>query len=144
MSEIQTSLEDEAGGTFIVARWSADGPQIMAPSLTFSSRVLLDLGMTGAPEIPELQEGHPHSAPLSLESLQLLDVDWAFLGTLSPVGDAVDTLQDAINNPLFQTLSVVQNDHVVFIDGSLWTSVGGPIAAMMVLDDVEAALIGGE
>lgn len=144
ISEIQGELGDNAGATFIVARWGAEGPQIMAPSLTFSSRILLDLGLNGASVIPELQEGHPHSAPLSLESLELLDVDWAFVGTLSVEEDVLNALDEAINNPLWQSLEVVQNDHVVFIDGSLWTSIGGPIAAMMVLDDIEVALIGEE
>lgn len=144
IAELQNHLGENADATFIVARWSPDGPQIMAPMLTFSSGVLLDLGLNPAPEIPELQEGHPHSAPLSLESLELLDVDWAFIGTLSPDGDAVTALETALENPLFQSLEVVQNNHVVLVDGSLWTSVGGPLAAMMVLDVVETALTGGE
>lgn len=144
VEEVQSELEEAGldGATFIVARWGADGPQIMAPTLTFSSRVLLDLGLMGAPEIPELQEGHPHSAPLSLESLRLLDVDWAFIGTLTPDGDAVEALEEALENPLFQALDVVKNDRVVLVDGSLWTSVGGPLAAMMVLEDVAEAIPG--
>ncbi|MBN2471609.1 MAG: ABC transporter substrate-binding protein [Anaerolineae bacterium] len=141
---LRQALGDGAEASFIVARWSAEGPQIMAPTLTFSSGVLLDLGLTAAPEIPELQEGHPHSAPLSLESLELLDVDWAFIGTLSPAGDAVTALEEALASPLFQTLDVVQNDRVVLVDGSLWTSVGGPLAAAMVLEDAAAALTGSE
>lgn len=141
VQEIRDSLGENAESQFIVARWSAEGPQVMAP-ITFSSRVLLDLGLTAPDEIPDLQAGHPHSAPLSLESLQLLDVDWAFVGTLSAEGDAVTALEAVLDNPLFQSLAVVQNEHVVFIDGSLWTSVGGPIAALKVLDDVKAALIG--
>ena len=128
---------------FIVARWSVDGPQIMAPT-TFSSRILLDVGMTALDEIPELQEGHPHSAPLSLESIGLLDVDWAFVGTLQGQGDAVAVLDDVLENPLFQSLQVVQNEHLVVIDGSLWTSVGGPLAAMAVLNTVEDAILGME
>lgn len=144
LEEIRANLESPADTSFVVARWSAEGPQIMAPTLTFSSGVLGDLGLSFAPEIPELQANHPHSAPLSLESLNLLDVDWAFIGTLSPEGDAVSALDEALNNPLFQSLEVAQNDQVVQVDGSLWTSVGGPIAVMKVLDDVEAALNGDE
>lgn len=48
-----------------------------------------------------------------------------------------------LENPLFQSLQVVQNDRVVVIDGSLWTSVGGPLTAMTVLDDVEASVLAG-
>lgn len=143
VEDIKSALGDNAAAEFIVARWSADGPQVMAPT-TFSSTVLLDLGLTAPAEIPDLQPGHPHSAPLSLETLDVIDVDWAFVGTLSGVGDAVDALNAALENPLYQALRVVQNDHLVLVDGSLWTSIGGPIAAMRVLDDVEAALIKGE
>lgn len=139
VAEVMEHLGDNAEAQFIVARWSAEGPQVMAP-ITFSSSVLLDLGLTAPDEIPDLQAGHPHSAPLSLEAIDILDVDWAFIGTLSAEGDAVEALEAAIENPLFQTLGVVQNDHVVFVDGSLWTSIGGPLAAMAVLDDVTAAL----
>lgn len=141
VAAIRENLGENSGAQFIVARWSAEGPQIMAP-ITFSSLVLLDLGLTAPDEIPDLQAGHPHSAPLSLETVDILDVDWAFIGTLGAEGDAVEALEAAIENPIFQSLQVVQNEHVVFIDGSLWTSVGGPIAAMRVLDDVEAALAG--
>lgn len=137
---IQGKLGANTGAEFIVARWSAEGPQVMAPT-TFSSRVLIDLGLTPPAEIPDLQAGHPHSAPLSLEAVDILDVDWAFIGTLSSVGDAVEALATALENPLFQSLKVVQNEHVVVIDGSLWTSIGGPLAATLVLDNVEAALI---
>lgn len=136
---IKDKLGENAGAEFIVARWSAEGPQVMAPS-TFSSGVLLDLGLTPPAEIPELQEGHPHSAPLSLEAVDILDVDWAFIGTLSGEGDAVVALDEAMTKPLFQSLKVVQNKQVVYVDGSLWTSIGGPLAAMQVLDNVEAAM----
>lgn len=140
---IKDNLGDNAGAEFIVARWSAEGPQVMAPT-TFSSGVLLDLGLTAPSEIPDLQVGHPHSEPLSLEAIGVLDVDWAFIGTLSAEGDAVTALDAAIANPIFQALTVVQNDHVVFVDGSLWTSIGGPIAATQVLDNVEASLVESE
>lgn len=140
---LQVSLADHLGEEFIVARWSAEGPQIMAPT-TFVSAVLFDLGLTSPADIPELQAGHPHSAPLSLETLGVIDVDWAFIGTLQGEGDAVTALDAVLKNPLFQALEVVQNGQMILIDGSLWTSSGGPLAALLVLDDVEAAMLGGE
>jgi iron complex transport system substrate-binding protein len=143
VAEVQAALGDNAGTQFIVARWAAEGPQVMAP-ITFSSGVLLDLGLTAPTEIPELQEGHPHSEPLSLEAIDILDVDWAFLGSLTDDGDDATALAEIEENPLFQSLGVVQNEHVVFVDGSLWTSIGGPLAAIQVLEDVEAVLAGTE
>lgn len=139
VEEITANLGDNTEAGFIVARWSPDGPQIMAPHI-FSSVILADLGLTPPAELPDYQEGHPHTAPLSLESLSLLDTDWAFVGTLSDSGDAVDALNETLEDPLFQALEVVQNGHVVVVDGSLWTSVGGPLAALEVLNVVEAAL----
>lgn len=136
---LQDTLADHLGEQFIVARWSAEGPQVMAP-ITFVSAVLFDLGLTSPEAIPELQAGHAHSAPLSLETLGVIDVDWAFVGTLQAEGEAVEALAEVIENPLFQALEVVQNEQLFVIDGSLWTSSGGPLATLMVLDDVEEAI----
>lgn len=141
IAALQEELGDAVNSEFIVARWAADGPQVMAP-ITFVSDVLFHLGMSSPEDIPELESGHAHSAPLSLEVLGVIDVDWAFIGTLQAEGDAVEALNEALESPLFQALAVVQNDHVVVVDGSLWTSSGGPLASMMVLDTVEAALTG--
>jgi iron complex transport system substrate-binding protein len=143
IDELQTSLADHLGEEFIVVRWSAEGPQVMAP-ITFVSAVLFDLGLIYPEDIPELQSGHAHSAPLSLETMGVIDVDWAFIGTLQGEGDAVTALDAAMENPLFQALEVVQNEQMILIDGSLWTSSGGPLAAMLVLDDVDAAMAEGE
>ncbi len=143
IAELQTTLADNLDDQFIVARWSADGPQVMAP-ITFVSAVLFELGLSSPEEIPELEGGHAHSAPLSLETLGVIDTDWAFLGTLQSEGDAVDAFEAVKENPLFQALEVAKNNHVVFVDGSLWTSSGGPLAVMLVLDNVEAAFTGAQ
>ena len=140
VADLRERLGEDAG-QFIVSRWAAEGPQIMAPT-TPSSLVLIDLGLQPPTEIPELQEGHPHSAPLSLETLELIDVDWAFLGTLQGEGEAPAALEAAIESPLFQALEVVQSEHVFYVDGSLWTSTFGAVGANTILSDVEAAILG--
>ncbi len=141
IAELQTTLADHLGEEFIVARWNAEGPQVMAP-VTFVSAVLFHLGLTSPTEIPELEAGHAHSAPLSLETLGVIDVDWAFVGTLQAEGDAVDALTAVLENPLFQALEVVKNERLFVVDGSLWTSSGGPLATMLVLENVEGFLLG--
>lgn len=143
IAELQSTLKNHLSDDFIVVRWSAEGPQVMAP-VTFVTAVIFDLGLTSPEHIPDLQSGHAHSAPLSLESLGIIDVDWAFVGTLQAEGDAVSALQSALENPLFQSLKVVQNERLIVVDGSLWTSSGGPLAVMLVLDDVEAAMAGAQ
>ncbi|MEL6407761.1 MAG: ABC transporter substrate-binding protein [Chloroflexota bacterium] len=137
INEISTTVD--ADTQFIIARWAAEGPQVMAPYI-FAPAILQELGMVMPEEIPDLQEGHAHSAPLSLETLDILDADWLFVGTLQAEGDAADALEAVFDNPLFQQLTVVQNEQVVVVDGSIWTSSGGPFAANLVLDVVEANL----
>lgn len=139
VAEITEALGEHADDTVSIVRWNPDGPGIMLRD-AFSSRVLADLGL----QRPENQQGEGvgHTPPLSLEDLGQIDADWIFIGTLATEGDAVDAMQEAIETPLFQQLGAVQNGQLVFIDGSLWTSIGGPIAALKVLDDVEAAIIG--
>jgi len=138
---LREALGEGASGEFVVVRWAAEGPQIMAPR-TLSSAILIDLGFMPPAEIPELEEGHAHTPPLSLETLDLIDVDWAFVGTLQGEGDAADALQATLGSPLFQSLDIVQNDRVFVVDGSIWTSVGGYIGATIILDDIEAAMLG--
>ncbi len=139
ITEISASVEPET--QFLISRWAAEGPQVMAPYI-FAPAILQDLGLVMPEEIPDLDAGHAHSAPLSLEALQILDADWLFLGTLQAEGDAAEALEAVFDNPLFQQLTVVQNEQVVIVDGSIWTSSGGPLAANLVLDVVEENLAG--
>ncbi|GAB5492670.1 MAG: hypothetical protein Phog2KO_28850 [Phototrophicaceae bacterium] len=139
IGELSEVIEPET--QFIIARWSAEGPQVMAPYI-FAPAILQELGMVMPEEIPELETGHAHSAPLSLETVQILDADWLFAGTLQAEGDAAESLEAVFDNPLFQQLEVVQNEQVIVIDGSIWTSSGGPLAANLVLDVVEENFLG--
>lgn len=139
IAEIGATVDPET--QFVIARWSAEGPQVMAPYI-FAPAILQELGLLMPEEIPDLDEGHAHSAPLSLETLQILDADWLFVGTLQAEGDAAESLEAVFENPLFQQLEVAQNEQVVVVDGSVWTSSGGPLAANLVLDVVEENLAG--
>lgn len=121
-----------------IVRWMPEGPVVMAP-ITFSSLVLADLGLARPAAHAELVGSHgAHSEPLSLEQLAVIDSDWLFIGALNAEGGAA--LETAQSNPLFQQLTVVKQGHVAVVDGAVWTSIGGPLAALTVLDDVEAAL----
>jgi iron complex transport system substrate-binding protein len=124
-----------------VARWMPDGPVVMIPT-TFSSLVLADVGLARPAAHVDIGGGHgAHSEVISLEKLDVIDADWLFIGTLNPDGAAA--LEAAKQNPLFRQLQAVQQDHVAAVDGTVWTSIGGPLAALAVLDDVERALTGG-
>jgi iron complex transport system substrate-binding protein len=80
----------------------------------------------------------PHSDPLSLENLDRVDADRLFLAAFGTDGAAA--LEGARSNPAFTRLKAVGTDDVRVVDGSVWSSASGPIAAELVMDDIERAL----
>ncbi|MDG9666909.1 iron-siderophore ABC transporter substrate-binding protein [Hahella sp. CR1] len=137
-AKIRENLGNPENVSVSVVRWSPKGPTYMLRDV-FISQVIADVGLSRP---SAQQESGIHSAPLSLEALHEIDGDWIFVGTLSPVGDAADTFAEIRDNAAFKQLSGVNKGHLVLIDGSLWTSVGGPLAAMAALDDIEQAMLG--
>lgn len=138
IEQLQGKLPDHADTTVSIVRWNPRGPSFMLRD-SFASRVIRDLGF----KRPEAQRkpGAAHSPSLSLEALHLLDGDWMFVGTLRGEGEAADAMAEVRALPAFDALDAAENDHVVVVDGSLWTSTGGPLAALAILDDVAAAMV---
>lgn len=122
-----------------IVRWSPQGPALIQQGL-FGSDVVRDIGLRRP--AGQLGSNATHSAPISLENLDQIDADWIFLGTLSPDGADAKALKAAEALPAFQRLRASRERHVVEVDGSTWTSLGGPLAARSVLADVSAALGG--
>lgn len=121
-----------------IVRWMADGPRILL-SNAFSSQVLSDIGFVRPDYQLDLAGTHPvHTDVISLEEVNLVDADIVFAGGLNPEGDVA--MQEALQNPLVQTLTSVQTNRLFLVDGLAWSSTGGPTAAMQVLADVEKAL----
>jgi len=121
-----------------IVRWMADGPRILL-SNAFSSQVLSDIGFVRPDYQLDLAGTHPvHTDVISMEEVNLVDADIVFAGGLNPEGDV--TMQEALQNPLVQTLSAVQSQRLFTVDGLAWSSTGGPTAAMQLLADVEKAL----
>lgn len=139
VNQLKLSLDDKAGIEISVVRWNPKGPAYML-SDSFVSLVLQDIQLK-RPSIQN-QPGAGHSPPLSLEALEKIDGDWLFVGTLTGKGKAAQALAHIKTTQAFQQLKAVQNNQVVSVDGSLWTSVGGPLAAMAVLDDLASAFEG--
>lgn len=123
------------GTTVSIVRFNPDGPVIMAPG-SFASSVITEAGLT-RPEGHMDIEGQGHSDPISQEALTLIDADYLFVGSLNPEGNAV--LEAALNDPLYAALNVFQNEAVAVVDGAVWTTLGGPLAAQIILDQVAAA-----
>lgn len=125
---------EQASATLV--RWMPQGALVMSP-LLFSTSLLAESGFTVADD-GTVREGRPHSDPLSLENLSRIDNDWLFLATLNEEGR--EALENAKESPAFARLDVVERDQVVPVDGQLWTSASGPLAAQAILDDIEAAI----
>lgn len=127
----------DVSGTAFLVRWMPGGPMVMSENLIATGlleRVGLDV--QGANLIGERGV---HSDVLSLENLAEIDGDWLFLATLNEDGQAA--LEAAKQSAAFTRLEVVQQEQVVPVNGQLWSSANGPLAAQAILDDIEAALL---
>lgn len=121
-----------------IIRWNPDGPVVMLPN-AFSSLVLADVGIGRPAAHAEMAGSHPvHSGVISMETIEVIDADIIFAGGLNPEGTTA--LQQTLADPLVQALTAMQAGRLVLVDGLVWGSVGGPLAAMQVLDDLERGL----
>lgn len=135
--EARERLQNYQGETFSIVRWNPKGPSYMFKD-AFSSTVVEDVGLVRPAH--QQDPGHTHSMALSLESLDLLDGHWLVIGTLATSGEAVEALQQAEETPAFRQLSAIQAKRFAAVDGSLWTSLGGPMAALQIIEDIESIL----
>ncbi len=139
-----------AGKTFSVVRWQGGSASVILKELP-AGQALTDLVLAR----PKSQDkrGRGHSEPISLENLDQIDADYLFFGTLggssngnpdaggsSDKDGAAAALNEARSVPGFSALKAVTAGHVITVDGSLWTSTGGPILMQGLVDDVKAAL----
>lgn len=138
-AELAATFEAETSqdNAFLI-RWMPQGPLVMSTEL-FTTGLLAAAGLD-VQDDQLVPQGRPHSDPLSLEALSRVDGDWLFVATLDANG--AEALDQAMQSDAFKRLAVVGNDRVVAVDGQLWTSASGPIAAQAVLDDIEQALEG--
>lgn len=84
-----------------------------------------------------VKQGRPHSDALSDENMGRLDAETIFLATLDDSSDAaVDALAA---QPAFQRLEHATREGLVGVNGQLWTSASGPLAAEALLDDIDRA-----
>ncbi|MFE7525627.1 ABC transporter substrate-binding protein [Kitasatospora sp. NPDC057542] len=128
-------LAGNKGAAVSIVRWNPTGPSWMEKK-QFASGVALDMGLT-RPAAQD-KDGNAHSPALSLEKLDELDGDWLFLSTLTDDGKAA--LKEVQSKPAYQELGAVKNNHTVTVDGSVWSTRGGPLAADVVIGDIVKAL----
>lgn len=118
-----------------VVRWNPQGPVAMG-SQVFVGQLLTAAGLRSTELASSLKR--PHSDVLSLENLSKIDADWMFVTSLN--ADGAKTLAEARKQPAFERLHVVQKQRAVTVDGQVWSSGSGPLAASGVLDDLQQAL----
>ncbi len=123
-------------GSAAVVRWAANGPVLMNAAL-MSGSLLQAAGATPVQAAADLGT-RPHSDPLSLENLTQVDADRLFLAAFG--ADGTGALDAARSQPAFTQLQAVQQDTTSEVDGSIWSSAAGPIAADLVMDDIETAV----
>ena len=66
------------------------------------------------------------------------DADWLFVASLN--ADGASALEAARQQPAFTRLHAVRQNHVATVDGQVWASGSGPLAAHQVLDDLQRIL----
>lgn len=153
VAKVKGELGSNAKATVSIVRWNSGEPSILLTEQP-ASQVVADLGL----KRPAAQDkkGQGHSVPVSLEKLGDIDADWMFFGTLGgsaggqgdtkAASDKVGTqasaklLATAKKTPGFTELKAYRDDHIVPVDGTAWTSAGGPLAVTVVLNDVAKAL----
>ncbi|WP_211223181.1 iron-siderophore ABC transporter substrate-binding protein [Propionicicella superfundia] len=150
VEQARAKLSGYAGKTFSVVRWQGSAPALILKELP-PGRLLTDLGL----DRPDAQDtyGRGHSEPVSLENLEQIDADYMFFGTLggssvnnpdaggsSDIAGAQQALAAAEKVPGFTGLKAYTGDHVILVDGSAWTSTGGPLLMNRLIDDVLEAL----
>jgi iron complex transport system substrate-binding protein len=151
VTELKGGLGANAGATASIVRWSGIGLPAVFGNELCAGRVLTDLGLR-RPKSQDLV-GPGHSIPVSLEQIEDLDADWIFFGALgagSAEAGSVDMPADATSaegaieiaedTPGFTRLKAYRTEHIRPVDGSAWTSAGGPLAANVVVDDVARTL----
>ncbi|MDX5571111.1 iron-siderophore ABC transporter substrate-binding protein [Streptomyces sp. ID01-9D] len=128
-------LGENKGAEVSIVRWNPDGPSWME-NKQFASGVALEMGL----KRPKSQnkDGNAHTPSLSLEKINEIDGDWLFLSTLTSDGEKA--LKDVRSKPAYKELGAVKNGHAVTVDGSVWSTRGGPLAADVVLADYVKAL----
>lgn len=73
---------------------------------------------------------------MSDENLSRIDAQTIFLATLDHTSnEAVEALA---SQPVFQRLKLASRQGLVGVDGQLWTSASGPLAAEALLKDLDS------
>ncbi|MFO6454088.1 MULTISPECIES: ABC transporter substrate-binding protein [unclassified Aeromicrobium] len=152
VTDLRTRLApDHSDATFSIVRWQGGAPSLILKELP-AGRALTDLGLRRPPS--QDRDGRGHSEPVSLENLDQIDADYLFFGTLggasvdnpeaggeADADAALTALATARRTPGFDRLEAERAGRVIPVDGSAWTSTGGPRLMNRIIDDIESELL---
>lgn len=100
---------------------------------SFSGVVLKDLGFAR----PPIQDVEDFAIRTGKESIPDMDGDRIFHFTYESGSGEGDALRDdVLSDPLWQSLSAVQEGRVHAVDDGIWNTAGGVLAARDMLDDI--------
>ncbi|NDJ17068.1 ABC transporter substrate-binding protein [Myxacorys almedinensis] len=105
---------------------------------SFAGTILTDLGLK-RPEIQNVATPNGVLDAFSQEKIEAIDGDILFVQSFNKEEDQ-KLLQRLLEDPLWQKLKAVQQKRVYAVDGWAWT-VGNPLAADVVIDDIDRYLI---
>ena len=148
----QRKLEKYRNKTFSIIRWQGDNASLILKELP-AGRALTDLGLDRPPN--QDRDGEGHSEPVPRENLADIDADYIFLGTLGGADEmgnggsagtvdverAKKAVVEAARVPGFTGLRAYQEDHIIPVDGSLWTSAGGVLLMNTIVDQIVELLV---
>lgn len=146
----RTKLSRYAEDTFSIVRWQGNSASLILKELP-AGIALSDLGLKRPPV--QDRKGRGHSEPVSLENLDQIDADHLFFGTLGGssnanpnAGGTSDTtgaekaLAEAEKVAGFTDLVAYRTQQIHPVDGSRWTSTGGPLLMRGLVDDLVEVL----
>ena len=137
--------------TFSIVRWQGSNASLVLKELP-PGMALDTVGLKRPPA--QDREGRGHSEPISLENLVDADADYMFFGTLggssvnnpeaggkADLSGAQAAYKEAESVPGFKELVAYKNENIILVDGSLWTSTGGPILMTRIIEFIEETLL---
>lgn len=153
VADVSARLKDAGylDQTYSVVRWQGDSAGLILKELP-AGQALTALGMKRPAN--QDRDGEGHSESVSLENIDQIDADWIFFGTLGKssvnnpsaggatgVEASAAALEEAKNTVGFDSLGAVQANHVIPVDGSLWTSTGGYLLMDGIVSSIEAQFV---
>lgn len=137
VAELQAGLGDALDQTVSVIR-VLTGQVRSYQASSFSGTVLAAVGLPR----PESQQGTEDTwLEQSMETLNEVDADVLFVTLWS--GSTEEDLNQLLDNPLWETLPVVQANRVYRVPDEYWMTAIGYLAAGLILDDLATYLVEG-